>query len=87
MGFDQVDPSTLLIFDWEFASYGPSQYDIAYATVFSDFEFSELQEQKDVWKALATSVICHWYLQEAAFSPKQAIFWYEELAKAVQKIT
>lgn len=72
------DQGTPVVYDWEYASVGSPSYDIAYLMITSRQE-STLDPSYDKWVALVTAVITHWYLQEADFSPKMAIDWFDRL--------
>ncbi len=55
--------STFAIIDWEFATKGAIEYDLAYAYVFSNAKFpKETIERFTPWIKVATAIIAHWYI-------------------------
>jgi aminoglycoside phosphotransferase (APT) family kinase protein len=67
----------IIVFDWEFATHGPTIYDRAYLNRFHQISSKGQLE----WDFLVTAVLTHWYLREQDFSPKLGMQWFEELSR------
>lgn len=75
---------SLVIYDWEYATIGSSNYDLAYISLLNP---ELLEHQPNVeWQSLAAVVLAHWYLQSNHFSPKDALKWVNKLDELTDQL-
>ncbi len=81
------DSEKLGVIDWEYATYGPKYYDLAYFHVFSEWSPpSEIINEINLLKPIVISFICHWYLNFQNLNRKLCIYWLNRLEKCSKQI-